>query len=81
MIFVSHDRELLAASASKIVTIEASGAWTHGGGFATYAEAKAAHAAKRAHDTALFDDERKRLEDYVLLMRQRARSARRSRRS
>ena len=72
VVFVSHDRELLAASASRIVTIEATGAWTHGGGFGTYAEAKAAHAAKRAHDTALFDDERKRLEDYVLLMRQRA---------
>ncbi len=72
VVFVSHDRELLAASASKIVTIEASGAWTHGGGFATYAEAKEAHAVKRAHDTALFDDERKRLEDYVVLMRQRA---------
>ena len=46
-LFVSHDRELLAAGATKIVTIEASGAWSHGGGFATYAEAKAAHADKR----------------------------------
>ena len=72
VLFVSHDRELLAASAGKIVTIEASGAWTHGGGFATYAAAREAHAAKRANDTALYDDERKRLEDYVVLMRQRA---------
>ncbi|MEO6654249.1 MAG: ATP-binding cassette domain-containing protein [Ilumatobacteraceae bacterium] len=72
VLFVSHDRELLAASASKIVTIEASGAWTHGASFATYADAKAAHAEKRAHDTALFDDEKQRLEDYVVLMRQRA---------
>lgn len=72
VVFVSHDRELLAASATKIVTIEASGAWTHGGGFATYSDAKAAHAAKRAHDAALFDDEKQRLEDYVKLMRQRA---------
>ena len=72
VVFVSHDRELLAASATKIVTIEASGAWSHGGGFATYAEAREAHAIKRAHDTALFDDEKQRLEDYVKLMRQRA---------
>ncbi len=72
VVFVSHDRELLAASATKIVTIEASGAWSHGGGFATYAEARKSHAAKRAHDTALFDDEKQRLEDYVKLMRQRA---------
>ena len=72
VLFVSHDRELLAASATKIVTIEASGAWSHGGGFATYAEAKLAHAEKRERDTALYDNERKRLEDYVVLMRQRA---------
>ena len=72
VLFVSHDRELLAASVTKIVTIEASGAWSHGGGFGTYAEAKAAHADKRQRDTALYDDERKRLEDYVVLMRQRA---------
>jgi ATPase subunit of ABC transporter with duplicated ATPase domains len=72
VLFVSHDRELLAASATKIVTIEASGAWSHGGGFSTYAAAKTAHADKRARDTAQFDDERKRLEDYVVLMRQRA---------
>ena len=72
VLFVSHDRELLAASASKIVTIEAAGAWTHGGGFATYADAKAAHAAKRAHDASLYDDERKRLEELVAEMRRRA---------
>ena len=72
VVFVSHDRALLAASATKIVTIEASGAWSHGGGFATYAEAREAHATKRAHDTALFDEEKQRLEDYVKLMRQRA---------
>ena len=72
VLFVSHDRELLAACATKIVTIEASGAWTHGGSFANYAGARAAHAEKRGRDTALYDDERKRLEEYVVLMRQRA---------
>ena len=72
VVFISHDRELLAASASKIVTIDAAGAWTHGGSFATYAEAKEHHENIRAHDRALYDSERKRLEDYVKLMRQRA---------
>ncbi len=33
VLFISHDRELLAATASKIVTVEAWGAWTHGGSF------------------------------------------------
>ncbi len=72
VLFVSHDRELLAATASKIVTVEASGSWTHGGGFATYAEAKRINDAKRARDTALYDEERKRLEALVAEMRRRA---------
>lgn len=72
VLFVSHDRELLAASATKIVTIEASGAWSHGGGFAGYAAAKANHDAKRARDTAIFDDEKKRLEALVAEMSRRA---------
>jgi ATPase subunit of ABC transporter with duplicated ATPase domains len=72
VLFISHDRELLAATATKIVTIEAWGAWTHGGSFADYADAKARHDERREHDRALYDDERKRLEDYVKLMRERA---------
>ena len=72
VVFISHDRELLAATATKIVTIEAAGAWTHGGSFAGYADAKAHHDALREHHRSLFDDEKKRLEDYVKLMRQRA---------
>ena len=44
ILFVSHDRELLANTATRIVTVElgAAGnrAWTHAGGFATYHEAR-----------------------------------------
>ena len=44
VLFVSHDRELLARTATRIVTVElgAGGntAWIHGGGFATYHEAR-----------------------------------------
>ena len=72
VLFISHDRELLAATATKIVTVEAWGAWTHGGSFADYAEAKVRHDERREHDRSLYDDERKRLEDYVKLMRERA---------
>ena len=43
VVFISHDRELLAATATKIVTLDAAGAWTHGGSFATYAAAKEHH--------------------------------------
>jgi ATPase subunit of ABC transporter with duplicated ATPase domains len=73
MLFVSHDRELLAATATKIVSVEASGAWTHGGGFAGYHDARQAHLENREHAHAVFEIERKKLEELVIEMRQRAR--------
>ena len=72
VLFISHDRELLAAAATKIVTVEAEGAWTHGGSFATYADAKRHHDELREHDRALFDKEHQRLEALVVEMRRRA---------
>jgi ATPase subunit of ABC transporter with duplicated ATPase domains len=45
VLFVSHDRELLARAARKLVSVEAgpggSAVWVHGGGFGTYHEARA----------------------------------------
>jgi len=73
VVYVSHDRELLAATATKIVTIEARGAWTHGGGFAGYAGARAAHLTNVARDVGAYDAERERLEALVVEMRRRAR--------
>jgi ATPase subunit of ABC transporter with duplicated ATPase domains len=72
MLYVSHDRELLAETATKIVTVEASGAWTHGSGFAGYHEARQARLENREHALALYEDERKKLEELVVVMRQRA---------
>jgi ATPase subunit of ABC transporter with duplicated ATPase domains len=71
VVYISHDRELLAATATKIVTIDPAGAWTHGGSFATYAAAKEHHDNVRSHNRALYDAEKLRLADYVKLMRQR----------
>jgi len=53
ILFVSHDRELLAQATDKVVTIEARGAWTHGDSFATWGEA-------RQHRLALIDEEQRR---------------------
>ncbi|MEP7202104.1 MAG: ATP-binding cassette domain-containing protein [Ilumatobacteraceae bacterium] len=72
MLFVSHDRELLAATATKIVTVEASGAWTHGNGFAGYHEARQARLETREHALALYEDEKRKLEDLVTEMSRRA---------
>ncbi|WP_438484061.1 ABC-F family ATP-binding cassette domain-containing protein [Streptomyces sp. S186] len=45
VLFVSHDRELLARAAQRIVSVEPGAAgsevWVHGGGFATYHAARA----------------------------------------
>ncbi len=45
VVFVSHDRELLARAARKLISVEpgpgGSAVWVHGDGFATYHEARA----------------------------------------
>ena len=40
VLLVSHDRELLANCAQRIVTVEDGSVWIHGGGFASYAQAR-----------------------------------------
>src|SRR5262249_40383109 len=40
VLLVSHDRELLANCAQRIITVEDKSVWIHGGGFATYAQAR-----------------------------------------
>jgi ATPase subunit of ABC transporter with duplicated ATPase domains len=72
MLFVSHDRELLAATATKLVTVEASGAWTHGGGFESYHDARQATLERREHSLSVYEDERQKLEELVAEMRRRA---------
>ncbi|TPW15376.1 MAG: ABC transporter [Acidimicrobiaceae bacterium] len=72
ILFVSHDRELLAATATKVVTAEASGAWTHGGGFESYHEARQAHLERREHHLSVYEEERQKLEELVAEMRRRA---------
>ncbi|MDQ3470251.1 MAG: ATP-binding cassette domain-containing protein [Actinomycetota bacterium] len=72
VLYVSHDRELLAATATKVVTVEAEGAWSFGGGFAGYADARRAHLDKLTKDRSLYDAERRRLEAIVAEFRRRA---------
>jgi len=40
VLYVSHDRELLARTADRVVTVEGGSAWTHPGGFASWHEAR-----------------------------------------
>ncbi len=72
VLYVSHDRELIAGTANKIVTIEAKGAWTHGGDFASYHEARTDRMERQAREAAQWQEERERLVELVTVMRQRA---------
>lgn len=40
ILFVSHDRMLLGGTATRVVTLEAHGAWVHPEGYATYSQAR-----------------------------------------
>ncbi|MGI8680942.1 MAG: ABC-F family ATP-binding cassette domain-containing protein [Mycobacteriales bacterium] len=69
VLYVSHDRELLARTATRVVTLEAHSAWTHGGGFATYAEARRARLDRLAELHRRWDEEHSRLIDLVNTLR------------
>ncbi|MDP3713504.1 MAG: ATP-binding cassette domain-containing protein [Mycobacteriales bacterium] len=72
VLFVSHDRELLANVADRIVTIEAHGAWVHGGGFATYYEARTARRERLEELHKRWDEEHERLRKLVITLREQA---------
>ncbi len=72
VLFVSHDRELLARSATRVVTIEAHGAWVHGGGFSSYADARRARRERLEELQKRWDEEKERLRKLVITLREQA---------
>jgi ATPase subunit of ABC transporter with duplicated ATPase domains len=72
VLFVSHDRELLARVADRIVTVEGGTAWVHGGGFANYHDARSARHDRMADVRRRWDDEETRLRDLVRTLQQQA---------
>ncbi|MFE7134801.1 ABC-F family ATP-binding cassette domain-containing protein [Streptomyces sp. NPDC057638] len=74
VLFVSHDRELLARGAQKIVSVEPSPAgsdvWVHGGGFDTYHEARAERFERFEELRRRWDEKRAQLKRLVLDMQQ-----------
>ncbi len=72
VLFVSHDRELLARTATRVVTVEAHGAWVHGGGFDTYHEARQARRERLEELHKRWDEERERLRQLVITLREQA---------
>ncbi|MGX6743057.1 ATP-binding cassette domain-containing protein [Streptomyces peucetius] len=76
VLFVSHDRELLARAAERIVAVEpgpaGSDVWVHGGGFATFHEARRERFARFEELKRRWDEEHARLRALVLRLRQQA---------
>jgi ATPase subunit of ABC transporter with duplicated ATPase domains len=72
VLFVSHDRELLARTADRIVTVESGTAWTHGGGFATYHDARRERHERLEELRRRWDEERAKLKAVVLFYKQKA---------
>jgi ATPase subunit of ABC transporter with duplicated ATPase domains len=74
VLFVSHDRELLARVAEKIVSVEpgpaGSDAWVHGGGFGTYHEARQERFARYEELKRRWDEKHAQLKRLVLDMQQ-----------
>lgn len=72
VLLISHDRELLAAAADAVVTIEGDGAWTHPGGWATYDEARRARNEALGDAVARWRAEERRLFRITKELKQRA---------
>ncbi|WP_046725566.1 ABC-F family ATP-binding cassette domain-containing protein [Streptomyces xiamenensis] len=74
VLFVSHDRELLARAAEKIISVEpgpaGSDVWVHGGGFATYHEAREKRFERFEELRRRWDEKRAQLKKLVVDMRQ-----------
>ncbi len=76
VLFVSHDRELLANTATRVVTVELGRAgnrvWTHPGGFASYHEARRERFARFEELRRRWDEEHAKLRSLMLMYKQKA---------
>lgn len=76
VLLVSHDRELLANAADRIVTLELGGAgnttWTHGGGFAGYHAAREERMERLDELRRRWDEEHTKLKALVLRFKEKA---------
>ena len=76
VLFVSHDRELLANAADRIVTLEpginGASSWTHGGGFGSYVQAREDRNARFEELRRRWDEEHVKLKELVNMYKNKA---------
>ena len=72
VLLVSHDRELLANCAERIITVEDGHVWVHGGGFATYHQARQDRIERLDELRRRWDEEHEKIKQLVRMYRQKA---------
>ncbi len=76
VVLISHDRELLSEVATHVVSVElgaaGNSAWVHGGGFATFAQARADRFARLEELRRRWDEQHEQLKTLVLTLRTKA---------
>ncbi|MGV0597851.1 ATP-binding cassette domain-containing protein [Mycolicibacterium porcinum] len=72
VLMVTHDRELLNRTAERIVTVESRHVWIHGGGFASYAQARRDRNERLEELRRRWDEEHAKLKTLVVELRQKA---------
>jgi ATPase subunit of ABC transporter with duplicated ATPase domains len=76
VLFVSHDRELLARTATHVAALEpgpaGAGLWVHGGSFATFPAARAERMSRLEELRRRWDEEHAKLRELVVMYRQKA---------
>ncbi|MEV4345527.1 ATP-binding cassette domain-containing protein [Actinoplanes sp. NPDC049596] len=72
VLYVSHDRELLAQTADRVVAVEGGSAWTHPGGFASWYDARVNRHERLEENHRRWEEEHQKLKDLVLSLKQKA---------
>ncbi|WP_091729344.1 ABC-F family ATP-binding cassette domain-containing protein [Nocardioides scoriae] len=76
VLFISHDRELLANTATRVVTVELGAAgnttWTHAGGYASYHQARSDRFARFEELTRRWEEEHQKLRELMLMYKDKA---------
>ena len=72
VLYVSHDRELLANTADRVVAVEGSSAWTHVGSFASWHDARVARHERLDEQRRRWDEEHAKLKELVRMYQQKA---------
>jgi ATPase subunit of ABC transporter with duplicated ATPase domains len=72
ILMVSHDRALLTRVTDKIIAVEGSGAWVHGGSYATFGEAREKRQEQLGDQLKQWTAEERRLFAHMKIMKTRA---------